>query len=64
MQAKHLLEELRNVSRNAPLFTGDTLSHATSNELVEMGWIERDADGSFVLTDAGRAVLAQSGRPV
>ncbi len=57
MNAHNLLEELRNVSKNEPLFAGDTISHATANELVAMRWAKRDANGDFVVTDYGRHVL-------
>ncbi len=59
IRSKPLLEELRNISRNEPMWPGETISHATANELVEMGWAERDADGSFVTTAEGRAVAGR-----
>lgn len=52
-----VLEELRNIALNAPLFAGDTISHATANECVRRGWAERNAAGNFVLTSAGTKAL-------
>lgn len=47
--------ELRNVSRGQPLWPGDTLSHATAKECEARGWTRRNAEGGWVLTDAGAA---------
>ena len=51
MNEKNLLEEARNIARNAPVFPGDTISHATARELERRGWIKRDANGDWVPTD-------------
>lgn len=66
MDDGHVLEELQNIVRNAPLWPGSTLSHATADACVEQGWAERDADGRFVPTDLGRKVAVRSlpSRPV
>lgn len=45
------LEEARNVARNAPVFPGDTLSHATASECERRGWIRRDHNGYWVPTE-------------
>jgi len=47
---KVYLEEARNVARNAPVFPGDTLSHATAQECARRGWITRNANGDWVPT--------------
>ena len=57
MTEAHIYGELRNVIRGAPLWPGDTVSHAGARECARRGWIERDGDGRWVPTDAGRAAL-------
>lgn len=56
MQEKHYLEELGNIVENAPVFPGDTISHAGANECVRRGWAERDDNSDFVPTELGRQV--------
>ena len=53
----NLGQELWNIYRNQPLWPGDTLSHATANELVQKGLAERTADGYFILTEKGRQLV-------
>ncbi len=55
---KHVLEELLNIVRNAPVFAGDTISHRTANECVRRQWAARDANSDFIPTALGRRVYA------
>lgn len=55
---KAVLEELRNIVLNYPLFAGNTLSHATANECVDLGWAERNQSGDFLPTAAGLRIDA------
>lgn len=48
-----VLEELRNIVHNYPLFPGNTISHATANECVRRGWAERNLEGDFLPTADG-----------
>ena len=48
---KHVLEEARNIARNAPVFPGDTLSHSTAYECMRRGWATRDDNGDFIPTN-------------
>jgi len=50
IKKKHILEEARNIARNAPVFPGDTISHATARECVRRGWAVRDNNGDFIPT--------------
>lgn len=50
-----VVDELRNVYRNSPVFPGDTVSHRTAEELVRRGMAERDGEGNFVITEKGIA---------
>ena len=50
MTEKQVLEEARNIARNAPVFPGDTLSHASARECAQRGWIKRDANGDWIPT--------------
>lgn len=53
----NLGQELWNVYRHQPCWPGDTLSHATANELVKQGLAERTVDGAFILTEKGRRLV-------
>jgi hypothetical protein len=55
MNEKTLTQELRNIVLHEPLWPGDTLSHATANELVRRGLASRGGAGNayFVATVAG-----------
>ena len=53
MGEKHVREELRNIVKNAPVWPGNTISHATANECVRRGWAARNMDGDFVPTPLG-----------
>lgn len=50
MKEKNILEEARNIARNAPVFPGDTISHATAAECERRGWIRRDERGDWIPT--------------
>jgi len=50
IQEKNVIEEARNVARNHPVFSGDTISHATAIECERRRWIERDENGNWVPT--------------
>ena len=54
LSIKETIEELENIVENAPVFAGKTISHATANECVNNGWAERNENGDFVPTEAGR----------
>lgn len=54
MSMKNVIEELINVHENAPLEPGDTISHDTAQECYKRGWIIRNADSNWILTDAGK----------
>ena len=56
MTEYHIAEELYNITKNQPLFPGDTISHETANECVRRGYAKRDADGNFVLTSPERSM--------
>ncbi len=45
--------ELQNIVIHGPLFTGETLSHATAKECEARGWAERDTEGNLVATELG-----------
>lgn len=62
MLEESVIEELRNIAMNQPLFPGDTLSHQTANECVKRGWARRNEDGYFVLTSQGFLRLAINNR--
>ena len=47
---KLAMEEARNIATGAPLWPGDTLSHATAQDCYKRGWAIRDADGNWVPT--------------
>lgn len=51
MREKDVIEELRNIRDNGPVWAGDTISHRTANECVRRGWARRDGRGHFVITD-------------
>ena len=53
VQERHMLEELRNVVKNYPLFPGSTISHNTAKACAKMGWIVRQKDGNWIPTRAG-----------
>lgn len=57
MLEKHVIEELENIVENDPVFPGDTISHATANECVSRGRATRNAEGDFIPTFEGRAIL-------
>lgn len=48
MNENNVVEELRNIWANYPVFPGDTLSHATANECVKRGWVKRNGEGDFI----------------
>ena len=54
MERWRLMEEFENVARNQPVFPGDTISHQGANALDTAGMIERNVDGNWILSDAGR----------
>lgn len=60
MLEKSVIDEMRNIAENEPVFPGDTLSHATANECVYRGWADRNNDGDFVATDKGRAAMREA----
>lgn len=47
LEEKHIHEEMRNISKNAPLPPGKTISHTTANECVRRGWAYRNEEGHF-----------------
>lgn len=51
MRERNILEEARNIARNAPVFPGDTISHRTAAECERRGWIQRNADGYWIPTE-------------
>jgi len=53
LEERHVLEELKNICKNGPLFPGDTISHITANECVRRGWAVRNEDGYFTATLEG-----------
>lgn len=57
----HLLQELRNVAENEPVFAGDTISHASAAGCGDFGWISRDTNGDWITTQRGRDRLKQGG---
>lgn len=60
-----LYEELTNIVRNYPVFTGDTISHDSAHACGERGWAVRNHNGDWVPTQAGRDAFinyAASGR--
>lgn len=57
MLEKHVIEELENIVENEPVFAGDTIAHSTANECVSRGWAARNAEGDFIPTFEGRAIL-------
>jgi len=50
----HLMEELGNIVKNAPVFPGDTISHQTANALGSSGFAQRDAAQNWVPTEDGQ----------
>ena len=56
-----VLEELRNVAKNQPLWPGDTISPYTARECARLGWIERNADGDWVTTPLGASIALAHG---
>lgn len=59
MSEKHLLEELRNVVHNYPLWPGDAVAHETAKECARLGWIRRDLEGNWIPTAVGLARLSE-----
>jgi len=49
----HYMEDLWNVVHGEPLFSGDSISHATLETIIERGWDRRLRDGTVVATFAG-----------
>lgn len=56
---KHVLEEARNIALNAPVWPGDTLSHAAARECERRGWATRDCDGNWIPTSHAPFTLAR-----
>lgn len=54
MTEANVLEELSNIVDNAPVFAGDTISHMTARECQRRGWAERNWQGDWIATRAGR----------
>lgn len=50
MKEKTVLEEARNIARNAPVWPGDTISHASVEECRSRGWVTRDYRGWWIPT--------------
>lgn len=48
---KPICDEARNIALNAPLWPGDTISHATAKLCGERGWAKRDDNGYWVPTE-------------
>jgi hypothetical protein len=59
MDERHVLEELRNICVNEPLWPGSTISHETANECVKRGWARRDDQGNFVSTEDGQRIQSR-----
>lgn len=57
MSEAHVYEELANIVTNAPVFSGNTISHRTANACGERGWAKRNGDGDWTPTPAGRKAL-------
>ncbi len=55
MNEKHILEELKNICQNEPLWPGDTISHQGANGCIGRGWARRNDDGDIISTAKGRA---------
>ena len=51
---KHLMEELGNIVKNAPVFPGDTISHQTANALGSSGFAQRNSEQDWVPTEDGQ----------
>ena len=51
------IRELFNIYRQSPLWPGDTISHDTANNCVELGWAARNKDGYFTPTTEGTMVF-------
>lgn len=56
MKRWRLMEEFENIAKNAPLFAGDTISHAGAKALTDGGLITRDGDGKHILSEEGQRV--------
>lgn len=56
VEERHVLEELRNIVRNGPIWPGDSISHQTMRECVARGWARRLPDGDVTVTAKGAAV--------
>lgn len=54
---RHMLEELRNVVNNNPLFPGDTISHSSAKACSKARWIVRNEDGNWIPTAKGIRTL-------
>lgn len=61
MPEKNIREELGNIVTNAPVFAGDTISHATARICGQRGWAERDGNGEWIPTQLGISISEQPG---
>lgn len=60
----HVREQIIAIVRGAPLWPGDTISHAAANECGRRGWARRDEDGCWVPTPLGiQEALASGAAP-
>lgn len=53
------LGEFTNLINNAPVFAGDTISHGTMTELVDIGFATRNNEEKYVPTEEGRTAYRQ-----
>lgn len=53
MTKENVLEELRNIVINHPVFPGDTISHATADECGRRGRAMKNGNGDWILTAPG-----------
>lgn len=61
MDERHILEEMRNILTNQPLWPGDSISHETLNECERRGWAVRTVHGNVVATAMGRSAASEGG---
>lgn len=59
-----VMEEMRNVVANHPVFPGSTISHATTNQCAALFWIARNKSGDWVPTPFGLDVFKDEMEPL
>lgn len=53
-EEKVIFEEFYNIYRNEPLFPGDSISHKSLRECINLKWAVRDSEGNVHTTKMGR----------